>query len=108
LISLTISVLKVNYENFKPLLKFPAYFPAIRGFSVGDGKIFVYTFKEKGGRSEFFIFDLNGKLPKTTYLLLKGGMSHYQNPYFFSGWKMYQLVENEDDEEWDLHITEIK
>jgi hypothetical protein len=35
-------------------------------------------------------------------------MAHYQNACFFSGWKMYHLVDSEDDKEWDLHISEIK
>jgi hypothetical protein len=96
------------FENLRPLLTFPDYYPPIRSFGVGDGKIFVFTYKEKDGKTEFFIFDMNGKLIKTTFLPLKGGMAHYQNPYNFANEKMYQLVENLDDEEWELHITEIE
>jgi hypothetical protein len=100
--------LRGNFENLKPLMTFPDYYPPIRSFGVGDGKVFVYTYKEKNGKTEFFIFDMNGNLLKTTYLPLKGGMTHYQNPYYFSNGKMYQLVENEEEEEWELHITEIE
>jgi hypothetical protein len=96
------------FENLRPLLTFPDHYPPIRSFGVGDGKIFVITYEEKNGKSRFFIFNMNGEFIKTTFLPLKGGMAHYQNPYFFSNGKMYQLVENEDEEEWELHITEIE
>ena len=51
---------------------------------------------------------MNGEFLKTTFLPVKGGMAHYQNPYFFCNGKLYQLVDNEDEEEWELHITDIE
>jgi len=101
-------VMRGNFETLKPLMTFPEYYPSIRSIGMGDNKVFVYTYREKDGKTEFFIFDMSGKLLKTTYLPLKGGMAHYQNPYNFANGKMYQLVENEDEEEWELHITEIE
>jgi hypothetical protein len=100
--------LRGNFENLKPLMTFPDHYPPIRSFGVGDEKVFVYTYKEKNGKTEFLIFDMTGNLLKTVYLPLEGGMTHYQNPYYFFNDKMYQLVENEDEEEWQLHITEIE
>lgn len=81
---------------------FPDYFPAIKDFLVADGKIFVKTFLEKKGKEECWILTLSGKLIKKIFLPKVG-----QRFYTFSGGRFYYLIENDEEEEWELHYENI-
>ena len=52
------------YLQIKPFIKFPTYFPPIKGFAVADDKVYVYTYQKKGELTEFYIFNISGKLVK--------------------------------------------
>ena len=95
------------YERIKPLIKFPSYFPPIKGAEVADNKIYVYTYNMKNNLTKFFIFSISGKLIKKTYLLLLGGIRPEQYPFCFGNDQLFQLTEPEDSDEWALHITDI-
>lgn len=105
-----------NYFRFKfkrglePNLKrtkFPDYFPAIRHFTVSDKKIYVITHKKSGDNSEIIVLDLPGNLLKKVMVPVKEKNVEYLYPYSIHGGKLYQIVENEETEEWELHVTEI-
>jgi hypothetical protein len=98
---------KQYYEIIKQRLEFPPVFPKIRWFNIATGKIYVLTYKKKDGKSEFYEFDLTGKFLNRYMLPLseKGGLVF--NAYTICNGKIYQLVENENTEKWELHLTEI-
>lgn len=100
--------IKGLYAAYKHLLKFADYFPAIQGFQPYDGKLYVHTYNKKGEDTEFYIYDGKGKLIKKTYLPIvkKDVQSLY--PFYVDNGKLYRLLENEDEEEWELHITDVK
>jgi hypothetical protein len=85
---------------------FPEYFPAIRHFTVSDGKVYVMTFKKEAGKSEVQIFDINGKLLVKNMIPIKEKNAKRFFPYDIKKGILYQLVENEA-EEWELHLTKI-
>lgn len=93
------------YLRIKPFFKFPTYFPPIKGFALADQKIYVYTYQMKGQSTQFFIFNMDGKLHKKTYIPLQGGIRPEQYPFCFGNNKLYQLIEGD---EWELHITDIQ
>jgi hypothetical protein len=93
--------------NFKDRLKFPRYFPNIRFFSVADHKIYVLSWRREENKSECFIYDLEGNLINKTYLPLEEDNILIPYPFTIGNGKFYQLVENEDDEAWELHISNI-
>jgi glutaredoxin-related protein len=97
---------KTYYDIIKPRITFPSYFPPIRLFDAADSKIYVMTYREKDGKREFYIFDMEGKLLKHRYLPLKDLDVENPYPYTFKDGKLYQLMEN-DDEAWELHVTAI-
>jgi hypothetical protein len=99
-------IYKNFWESLEKAINVPDYFPAYKTFLVSNQKIYVQTFKKKDGKTEFLIFDLNGKYLKTTFLPLV--FQDIITPYLFTidGGKLYQLAENED-EEWELRISEI-
>ncbi len=99
-------IYKNFWESLEKAIKIPDYFPAYKTFLVSNQKIYVQTFKKKGGKTEFLIFDLDGKYLKTIFLPLV--YQDIMTPYLYAidGGKLYQLTENED-EEWELRISGI-
>lgn len=96
------------YERWKGLLKFPKYFPAVRWLNVADDKVYVLTYKKEGDKSEFYIFDINGKFIKNVMLPLKEKDERLWYPYTIGNEKLYQLIENEETENWELFTVDIK
>ncbi len=96
------------FERVKKMLKFPEHFPAIQRM-LSDGKnIIVQTWKNNGkGEREIYIFDKDLKTHKVVYapFFMEDAVVPY--PSDVINGKMYQVVENEDTEEWDLHITKL-
>lgn len=97
------------YETHKHLFKFSSYFPLRQYFQVVDQKIYIQTYKrsKQDQRTEFLILDLKGVLLKRVMLPIKY-TSHF-TPYFYGikNEKVYQLVENEETEEYQLYIIDI-
>ncbi len=100
---------KQYYEVIKNFIQFPDEFQAIRNFFASDQKLYVQTFLIKDGKTEFYIFGSNGKFLKKVWLPIAITLPLEQFQLFtIYNDKLYQLIENEDEEEWELHITEIK
>ncbi len=94
-------------DIFKQRAEFPQYFPAIFSLFVVDDSIYVITWDRQGEKFKFFLFDTDWKLKDELYLGFKmqGGLSPY--PTAFSKGNLYQVIEN-DNEEWELHVTPVK
>lgn len=116
-IKLTDEDIKQYKSEFKYLFKrglewnlkntlFPEYFPAIRNFSIANGKIYVLTFKKEGNKSEFVMFDLKGNLLKKIMLPVVEMNAKRFFSYSIADGRFYQIIENED-EIWELHVQSI-
>lgn len=98
---------KQVYEFLKNQLKFPDYFPVVREFIVTDGKIYVLTSNQQENKTEFLILDVNGKLLKRQFLAFHYKQLIEPSPYTIHNGKLYQLLEDPDEEEWELHVSKI-
>jgi hypothetical protein len=106
---------KEYFEFFKPIT-FPKYFPAIAQMFVTGDKVYVITFNSDTVSGEFgeidnndvLIFDLKGKFLKKVVLPFVKQDPLLNFPLAIHEGKLYQLVEDQDDEEWGVHIREIK
>ena len=96
-----------QYELIKDRLAFPDYFPEILSFFIADNKIYVATWKWENKRIEFFIFDLKGKLEKNIFIPFAFQDALRPYPAAIKNGKLYQLIEN-DEEEWELHLSVIE
>jgi hypothetical protein len=77
--------------------------------SQKKGQIYVLTFKEnKADDDECMIPDLKGTLLKRIFLPLKMSTPLLPYSYMIHEESLYQVVEDEEEEEWSIHITEIK
>ncbi len=96
-----------QFHLLKKQFKFPEYFPLIRASFVKRDKIYIRTYKQKEGKSEFYLFDLKGALLARYFLPMAEGNGMDKKPYTIMDNKIYQLVEGED-EVWELHAIAFK
>ena len=96
------------YESVKKRLNFPKYYPEIYQCRVSSTKIYIITYLTKDNKRECFVYDLDGKYLKRIFLPLKiespvdhGIFTIYNN-------KLYQVIENLNDETWELNIYDLK
>jgi len=104
----TNSFYKQFWEYMKTRLSYKNQYPAIRGMDVQDDRIYVLTYKMKAEKSEFIIMDLKGNEQKRVYLPCPEniGMDYYPKYAIHNG-NFYTLIENEDDEVWELHKNKL-
>jgi len=95
------------YESIKNMFQFSNYFPAIQTFLAADQKIYIQTYLKEEGGYEFFIYDLEGKFLKRLFLPVVYRNSLMPFPYTIMHNKLYQLIENEAAEVWELHAVAI-
>lgn len=87
-------------------IDFPEYFPAIYKVEVDKGKIYFVTYKQNQNKREIIITDWQGNLLKRTYV--PWGENTILKYFSIENDKFYYLDQNEDTEDWELHMEEIK
>jgi len=110
-------IMESGWDEFKKwaILIYPDYLPPMRDIFIDNNKIYIQTFKRQDNKQEYIIMDLKGNMIKKVYLPV------VQSPTFASdmvglGLKFYAidkdrfvyLVENQEKEEWDVHVVDIK
>lgn len=103
-------IIRPQYEGSKHLTVYDSHFPHIWRMFADNNKLYILTYEKKGEKQKFYILDLNkkGKLIKTLFLPVVQMDGEKPYPITISNSKLYHLVENLDDEDWELHITGIK
>ena len=99
---------KEIYARLRDRIKIVDYFPVIRDFFVDKKNFYISTNKEKDGKLEIFISDADGKSLKRVFLPVLKENPLRAFPYDFYNGKLYQIIENDKTEEWELHVTELK
>lgn len=106
-----------TWDEFKKNLNlhYPDTLPHIRDMLVKDGKIYIRTYMTRDGKEKYHILDLKGKELKSVFLpkpMLASLITRIVNrPVRFfdiANDHFYYLVENEDEEEWELHVEPIR
>jgi hypothetical protein len=99
---------KYVYQQDKNRIIFPGYFPPIRDLLAADKKIYVITFNSKEDKKECYIYDsADGKFIKKAFIPLAEKNVQEFYPYTIKNGKVYQLMENFDEDEWELHVIDI-
>jgi hypothetical protein len=96
-----------QYELLKDRIVYPDYFPEISGMYIDQDLIYVLTWKRQGDKIECFVFDLKGNLKKQLFVPFVFEDAVLPYPVQIKGGKLYQLIENED-EQWELHINPLE
>jgi hypothetical protein len=100
---------KNEFQMLKHRLEFPGHFPAVAFMWATGGKLYVMTWKEKtvGSREyAFLVFDVKGKFLKEVYRPVGFEGLSPDNITIYNG-KLYQLIENTDEDQYELHITDF-
>ncbi len=100
---------KGNFDYIKKRLKYRSHHPVIQDIQVAEEKIFVVTYQKKDDLSECIILDMAGKELKRIYVPLNQlePLSFYPLLYSVYQGKIYSLVEDEEEETWKLHVTDL-
>jgi len=96
------------WERIKTRFDIANQYPAIKKFFVSNNKIYIQTYKRTPKGDEFYILDTNnGKVLNKRIFPIGIANIIEDFPYYIDGKKIYNLLENEDEEEWELVITAI-
>jgi hypothetical protein len=93
------------WRQIRKIINVPGFYPEFRTFQISDQKLYVQTYKKTTEKTEFIIFDLQGNKIGHNHFPIK-----YENfiepfPYVIANKTLYQLYENPEKEEWELHLT---
>jgi len=89
-------------------MTFKDKYPVIKTFNIDNDKLYVLTNKIVKGNHECYILDLNGKVLNRVWFTLPPEPPMLAlETYQVVDNKFYSLWENEDTEEWELHIQPI-
>jgi hypothetical protein len=99
------------YARNRDAIRIEKNWPAIGTFFLDGDRLYILTYvsRETGRVEEWlvYIYDIGGKFIKKLYLPLKEQDVWQVYPATFYGGKLYQLLENEETEEWELHAMPI-
>lgn len=99
----TSATFKTVYPFIKDRINIKEKFPHFFFFLPLDNKLYIFTNKMKGENRECIITDTKGKELKRVYLPLPHVYGYdYKYPYNIHKGAFYKLVENVDDENWEL------
>jgi len=101
---------KPYLEEIKKRTKFKTYFPPLcPPLMLDDNSINFFTYKVQNGKQEFYSFNYKGQLLKHTFLPISNIADSFLPPLIVvKNNKIYQLIENEETEELELHAFDIK
>lgn len=100
---------EAQYKAVKNRFTWPDYYPVILTFRIDRvaKRLALITWKKVDGKNECYIYNMDGKLEKKVLLDLKlvNGIEAY--PFAISDGKFYQVFDNDEKEQWELHVTKI-
>jgi hypothetical protein len=98
---------KSFYDQFKIMIYYPDYLPVIFNLQFSDPYLYVFTWNHQGDNRDLFIFKLDGTFVKQTTIPLKMVKFIIPYPFDIKDKTLFQLVDNEDTEDWELHQIPI-
>jgi hypothetical protein len=101
---------RIRWDRLKSWFRFPDQLPVVQYFTVKDDQIYILSHHGEQGKSEFLILDLKGNLKRRVMVPIKKGEWDAFNvyPYDIQNEMIYQLAENPDTEEHELHVFELR
>ncbi|MGE5340350.1 MAG: hypothetical protein ACM3SY_02605 [Candidatus Omnitrophota bacterium] len=99
---------KAQWETYKKRVNayFQEYYPPFFKFEVNNNKIYFFTYNRKGDLQEIVITDLKGKILKKSYV--PRTRNKFGSDFTVDNDKYYYIVDNDEIEEWELHVVDIK
>lgn len=98
---------KSKIDYFKRISIFPKYYPPILTCKLSDDKIFVVTYAKTMDGNEVLVFSLSGKFIGKKFLPIVMNSPGEVFPFTIHNSCLYQIVENFEQEGWDLHVLKM-
>jgi hypothetical protein len=95
------------YEILLKPVRFPDSFPTILFFFAADNILYVMTWIRENEKNQFHTFDMKGKFLKKLWIPLVYQSYLEPFPLTVNNGKLYQVIENLDEETWELHVSKI-
>ncbi len=94
---------------FKSRIKFKSHFSVIQDMHTKNDRIYVITYKKKQNKTECIVLDLKGNELKRVFIDYPTFYGYdFKLTFFFHNQSFYNLVDNDDEEVWELHKQDIK
>ena len=97
---------KNAYPLIRPI-RFPTYFPKVSDFFIDSGKIYILTWNRSKKGNLFFVYNIKGEFLYRKVIPIRYETLIQSYPLTIKKGKLYQLVENETEGEWELLITAL-
>ncbi len=107
----------IGWDNLKNIIKTThgEYLPSITDMMIADNHLYLKTSVRKNKKAEFVVTDLKGNFKKVVLLpnvestlLVNIIFGRSAKLYKIYKNKFYYLHENEDEEEWEVHVVPIQ
>lgn len=98
---------KAFVAGTKHLFKWKKVLPLIQHFLIEDGKIYVTSYENQNGRRDLYLFSIKGRFLKHMEVPLVSQNVDIPFPFTVARGKVYQIVENDSEETWELFVHEI-
>jgi hypothetical protein len=98
--------LKARWNMFEKRIYFPDKTPGLDYFDVVDGKFIARTYKYRQNSVEFVVSDQQGRELQRMFLPNTGRLSNGILFCFYQG-HFYYLLENIEEEAWELHSEKV-
>jgi len=98
---------KAFYDQFKIMIYYPENLPIIFNLQCSGSFLYVFTWKHQGENRDLFIFNQDGTFIKKTTFPLQMVTFIIPYPFDITNKDLYQLVDNEETEKWELHKNSI-
>jgi len=104
-----------GWEEVKKIIqfRFPDHFPPIQNLDISDNKLLILTYRENQNKQEYIIMDLMGNVEKKVFIPRRIDtplMARLMGVklYAIQNQQLFYVKENEEDEEWELHVETIR
>lgn len=98
--------LRDRWSSFEKRIYFPDKTPGLDYFDIVDGKFIARTYKYKQDSVEFVVIDQQGQELQRMFLPNTGRLSNGILFCFYQGC-YYYLLENIEEEAWELHCEKV-
>jgi hypothetical protein len=98
--------MKAMWNMVEKRIYFPDKTPGLDYFDVVDGKFIARTYKYRQNSVEFVVFDQQGRELQRMFLPNTGRLSNGILFCFYQG-HFYYLLENIEEEAWELHSEKV-
>ncbi len=97
-------------DRFKRVSRFmdiPSKYPSFIGVKADGKYLYLITWSSTDKGNLTFVYNKEGKLVKKIHIKMEMVSAVAPYPFDIKAGTFYQLIENDDTEEWDLHSTKL-